>query len=172
MKPVPRNHDSATKPLTKEQQMPPTTTQNNGSRPKLELVPNQPVKLKLLKPAPFTGENSRGKYYLYSVVDSDGIEMAYFASEEIHNLIQSNKLKAGAEIQLTKKDKAVEFAIIGQPKPEALSSSAPDTDNLKAILLQCVKDAAEVIRDSGIQLGNDELQKLATTLFIQRAKAA
>jgi hypothetical protein len=151
--------------------MPPTTaTQNNGNRPKLELVPNQPVKLKLLKSTPFTGENSRGKYYLYSVVDSDAIEMAYFASEEIHNLIQSNKLKTGAEIQLTKKGKAVEFAIIGQATPEA--PVAADGDGLKAILLQCVKDAAEVIRDSGIQLGNDELQKLATTLFIQRAKAA
>jgi hypothetical protein len=29
-----------------------------------------------------------------------------------------------------------------------------------------------VIRDSGIQHGNDELQKLATTLFIARSKAA
>ena len=151
--------------------MPPTTaTQNNGNRPKLELVPNQPVKLKLLKPTPFTGENSRGIYYLYSVVDADGIELAYFASEEIHNLIQTNGLKSGSEIQLTKKGKAVEFAIIGQSLPE--QAPAPDADNLKAILLQCVKDAAEVIRDSGIQLGNDELQKLATTLFIQRAKAA
>jgi hypothetical protein len=103
--------------------------------------------------------------------------MAYFASEEIHNLIQSNKLKAGAEIQLTKKGKAVEFAIIGQATAEPVptvpaSASTSDPDNFKAILLQCVKDAAEVIRDSGIQLGNDELQKLATTLFIQRAKAA
>jgi hypothetical protein len=41
-----------------------------------------------------------------------------------------------------------------------------------SILLPYAKDAAEVIRNSGIQLGNDELQKLATTLFIQRAKAA
>ena len=150
--------------------MPPTTTQNNGNRPKIELLQNQPVRLRLLKPSPYTGENSHGKYYLYSVADSDAIEMAYFASEEIHNLIQSNKLKTGAEIQLTKKGKAVEFAIIGQALPD--QAPAPDADNLKAILLQCVKDAAEVIRDSGIQLGNDELQKLATTLFIARSKAA
>ncbi|MCX6137506.1 MAG: hypothetical protein NTV54_08445 [Ignavibacteriales bacterium] len=109
-----------------------TATQNNGNRPKLELPPNQPVKLKLLKERPFTGENSRGKYYLYSVVDSDGIELAYFASEEIHNLIQENKLKSGAEIQLTKKGKAVEFAIIGQAIPEVPLS--PDTDNLKVLI--------------------------------------
>ncbi len=54
---------------------------------------------------------------------------------------------------------------------EPLAVSSPP-DRLKEILLQCVLDAAEVIRNSGIQMGNDELQKLATTLFIQRAKAA
>ena len=78
------------------------------------------------------------------------------------------------EIQLTKKGKAVEFAIIGQAVPEAPSASLPpsDPDNLKAILLQCVKDTVEVIRNSGFQLGIDELQKLAPTLFIARSKAA
>ena len=45
-------------------------------------------------------------------------------------------------------------------------------DNLKAIMLQCVKDAADIVRDSGVQLGNDELQRLAVTLFITRSKAA
>ena len=54
----------------------------------------------------------------HSVADSDGIEMAYFAGEEIHELIQSNNLKTDAEIQLTKKGKVVEFAIIGQALPE------------------------------------------------------
>ena len=44
-------------------------------------------------------------------------------------------------------------------------------DNLKAIMLQCVKDAADIVRDSGVQLGNDELQRLAVTLFITRSKA-
>jgi hypothetical protein len=42
---------------------------------------------------------------------------------------------------------------------------------LKAILLQCVVDAADIVRDSGVQLGNDELQRLAVTLFITRSKA-
>ena len=136
----------------------------------MELVPSQPVKLKLLKGTPFTGENTRGKYYLYSVVDSDGIELAYFADENVHKLIQMNNLKTGAEIQLTKKGKAVEFAIIGQAVPDIPPAVPAEDDGLKAILLQCVKDAAEVIRESGVQLGNDELQKLATTLFIQRSR--
>jgi hypothetical protein len=137
------------------------------------------VRIKLLKPTPYIGENRMGKYYLYSVADESGIEMAYFATEPVHNLIQSNQLKVGSLIQLAKKAKGIEFSIIGQAVPEPppaavvqVAANDQPGDGLKAILLQCVKDAAEVIRDSGIQMGNDELQKLATTLFIQRAKAA
>jgi hypothetical protein len=44
-------------------------------------------------------------------------------------------------------------------------------DGLKAIMLQCVQDAAEIVRDSGVQLDNDELQRLAVTLFITQSKA-
>lgn len=66
----------------------------------------------------------------------------------------------------------VEFSIIGEAEPQHTTPAPQGSDNLKEILLQCVIDAADVIRSSGIQLGNDELQKLATTLFIQRAKNA
>ncbi len=38
--------------------------------------------------------------------------------------------------------------------------------------MQCVRDAADDIKSAGIQFSNDELQKLATTLFIQRARNA
>ena len=64
------------------------------------------------------------------------------------------------------------------PMPVAQSARSTDgsvaipQDNLKAIMLQCVKDAADIVRDSGVQLGNDELQRLAVTLFITRSKAA
>ncbi len=60
------------------------------------------------------------------------------------------------------------------PVPASMKSAegVPPQDNLKAIMLQCVKDATDIVRDSGVQLGNDELQKIAVSLFIQRAKAA
>lgn len=111
-----------------------------------------------------------GKYYLYSVADENGIEMAYFATEIIHNLIQSHQMKPGSLMQLTKRNRGIEFAIVGESLPEA--PAEPSADHLKEIMLQCVIDARDIIRDSGIQMGNDELQKLATTLFIQRAKNA
>lgn len=71
-------------------------------------------------------------------------------------------------VEQKEKQALAEFNNSRQAVPEV--SAVVEPDNLKAILLQCVKDAAEVIRDSGIQLGNDELQKLATTLFIARSK--
>ena len=77
-------------------------------------------------------------------------------------------------MQLTKRPKGVEFAIVVQAVREVSTAVAlePATDNLIAIMLQCVKDAADIVRDSGVQLGNDELQRLAVTLFITRSKAA
>jgi hypothetical protein len=59
----------------------------------------------------------------------------------------------------------VEFSIVGESE-----SPTPGSDNLKELLLQCINDAAEVIKSAGIQFSNDELQKLATTLFIQRSR--
>lgn len=125
--------------------------------------------------SPITGSNSYGSYYLYPLIDEEGHEQSFFAPEEIHALIQQHKLKAGDEFVLSRVDgekkgkSRLEFSIIGKQEP---SPQSPATDNLKEILLQCVKDAADVIHSSGIQFGNDELQKLATTLFIQRAKNA
>lgn len=132
--------------------------------------------------------NGYGAFYLYNV-EHDGNEKAFFATPEIHNAIVAAKLKTGDEFILRKtavqngKKLVPQVSIEFVEKPTlpradmAASQSAtgemPATqDNLKEILLQCVKDAAEVIRNSGIQMGNDELQKLATTLFIQRSKAA
>ena len=67
---------------------------------------------------------------------------------------------------------SIEFVERLQSAPMPVSASHAPQDNLKAIMLQCVKDAADIVRDSGVQLGNDELQRLAVTLFITRSKAA
>ena len=159
-----------------------SSTNGTISRPKFELLElNQPVKLKLLKDKPHIGTNSYGEYYLYTVQNDEGVEFSYFASAEIHNLIQQHKLKNGSSFILKKTaamngkkiTPSIEFSIIGEPESQHNAPPLiPGSDGLKEILLQCVKDAADVIRASGIQLGNDELQKLATTLFIQRAKNA
>ena len=132
----------------------------------------------------FEGQNSYGAFYLYNV-EHDGTEKAFFATPEIHHAIVEAKLKTGDDFILRKTavqngkkltpQISIEFVESPQatPTPVTVSGSvAVPLDNLKAIMLQCVKDAADIVRDSGVQLGNDELQRLAVTLFIQRAKAS
>jgi hypothetical protein len=140
-----------------------------------------------LKDKCFEGQNSYGSYYLYSV-EHDGIEKIIFLTPPIHNAIVEAKLTTGDEFILRKTavqngkkltpQISIEFlqrsATVPSGTPRSVESpdGAVSQDNFRALLLQCLVDAAAVIRDSGIQMGNDELQKLATTLFIQRAKAA
>lgn len=150
------------------------------NKPKLELLLDRPIKLTLLKDKPYIGQNNYGEFYLYSAKDENGVEYSYFADAPIHQLIQEHKLKAGSSFVLQrvatmngkKMGSKVEFSIIGEPEPVLPAVKTTVSDGLKEILLQCVIDAADVIRSSGVQLGNDELQRLATTLFIQRAKNA
>jgi hypothetical protein len=148
------------------------------------------VRLKLLKDKCFSGENSYGSYYLYSV-EHDGVEKIIFLTPPIHNAIVDAKLSTGDEfilrktavqngkkltpqisIEFVERPQAASVPVPASTKPTEGSASVPQQDNLKAIMLQCVKDAADIVRDSGVQLGNDELQRLAVTLFITRSKAA
>ena len=150
------------------------------NKPKLELLLEKPIQLTLLKDKPYIGNNNYGEFYLYSAKDAQGIEYSYFADASVHNLIQEHKLRAGnsfvvqrvAVMNGKKMSSRVEFSIIGEAEPLPSVSSTQGSDNLKEILLQCLVDAAEVVKSAGIQFSNDELQKLATTLFIQRARNA
>ena len=150
------------------------------NKPKLELLLDRPIKLTLLKDKPYVGQNNYGEFYLYSAKDENGVEYSYFADAPIHQLIQDHKLKAGSSFVLQrvatmngkKMGSKVEFSIIGEPEPFLQTPSLTGSDNLKELLLQCVRDAADVVKSAGIQFNNDELQKLATTLFIQRSRNA
>ena len=146
-----------------------TTTTKNGNKPKFMLQADVPVKLRLLKNEPFIGDNSRGRYFLYSVADEQGVEYAYFSTEEIHQTIKAHSLKAGSVFQLIDKSngngkRQIEFSILGQEE----HPSAAD-DGFAQLMLRCVQDAKFVVENSGVQFGNDEIQKIATTLFIQRS---
>jgi hypothetical protein len=128
------------------------------------------VKLKLLKNEPFIGDNSRGKYYLFSVADEQGVEYAYFSTEEVYQAIKAHDLKAGAVFQLVDKSngsgkRSIEFSILGQEAPVETSAD----DGFAKLMLKCVQDAKFVLENSGIQFSISEIQDIATTLFIQRA---
>lgn len=139
-------------------------------------VTEAPIKLKLLRNEPHIGDNGHGKYFLYSVQDESGIEFAWFAPEDVHDVIRAQGLKSGSEI-LVKRVQAngkkgvtkIELSILGK---SAEPQSHPSSDNLKQLLLQSIRDAVEIVKEAGIQFSNEELQKMATTLFIQRTRLA
>ena len=85
--------------------------------------------------------------------------------------MQSGK-KLTPQISIEFVEREQEASVSTSSPPNSSTRGVVSQDNFRALLLQCLVDAAAVIRDSGFQMGNDELQKLATTLFIQRAKNA
>lgn len=136
--------------------------------------------MKLLK-SPLVGSSQYGDYYLYPV-EVNGEERSFFATPEIHNQISELKLGPGDTVILRKLAQqngkkvnakwmleVVQKASV-EPRPTNVQPESTVSDNLKELLLQCINDAAEVIKSAGIQFSNDELQKLATTLFIQRSR--
>ncbi len=154
--------------------------QNN--RPKVDLKLNEPVRLKLLRDTPYQGENQFGPYYLYTVAES-GVEKVYFATQEIHMKIQESKLGEGDEFILektaTQKGKRVVTEISFEAMPAERTNGNGRTngnletngDNLKEILRQCLQESVEIVREvDGVPFQTEDIQKLATTLFIQRAR--
>lgn len=154
-------------------------SENNG-RPKVEISLNQEARLKLLRDKAFTGQNSYGNYYLYSVTEG-GMEKSFFATEDVHKRILEEGLRSGDEFLVRKKAvqngrkvlAKVEFEVVSRAPvsvPEKGNGNGKvAVDNLKEVLLQCVKDADYVIKNAEGQI-SDEIQKLATTLFIARSR--
>ena len=151
---------------------------SNGNRPRLELGLGQSERVKLLK-SPILGSSQYGEYFLYPV-EVNGEERSFFATPEIHNQISDMKLGPGDTIILRKlaqqNGKRVNAKLMLEivPKePESEKSSAPQRreDNLKDMLLQCVLDAAEVVKQSGLQFDLDATQKLSVALLIARTRS-
>jgi hypothetical protein len=154
--------------------------QNNGSnpRPKLELNLNEEAPVKLLRDKPATGSSNYGPYYLYSV-RHEGVEKSWFAPEELHAEIAQRGLKSVDEFAVRKVavqdgkklSSRLELVLSSNGKDHS-TENAVAGDGLRESLLQCIRDAVDIVKESGIQFSNEELQKMATTLFIQRSRLA
>ena len=144
----------------------------------MELALGQSERVKLLK-SPILGSSQYGEYFLYPV-EVNGEERSFFATPEIHSQISEMKLGPGDTIILRKlaqqNGKRVNSKLtleVVAKEPEREKSSAPQQreDNLKDILLQCVLDAAEVVKQSGMQFDLDATEKLSVALLIARTRA-
>jgi hypothetical protein len=125
----------------------------------------------LIRDNPVVGRSDFGPYYCYSVLSADGTELSFFATPEIHQVILEQKLGKGSQFILRRpaqtngKKPKLEIALIAKEEPTQVQ------DDLKDILLRCVQDAAEVVRQSGLQFDLDSVQKLSVALLIARTRA-
>jgi hypothetical protein len=157
------------------------TNNGNGTetqRAKLEPALNQEVRVKLLKDKPYTGENTRGKYFLYSIVDlASGEEKAFFAPDYIHDVIVEKHLGKDSEFILKKVpfqngnkiSSKLEISLVN------VASAAPipqaHADNLKETMRQCLTEAIDIVRSlPDIPFQNDDIRAICASLFIARTK--
>jgi hypothetical protein len=152
----------------------------NGNRPKLDPELNQEVRVRLLKDKPYTGENGFGKYYLYSVENTQtGEELAFFAPDYIHTIIEEHNLIKGSEFLVKKVPhqngnkkitSMLELSLVSMPSPEHKPTNG--SDNLRETLLQCVRDAANIVDEvkNDVAFRVEDLRSLSLTLFIARTK--
>ena len=156
----------------------------NGTvtKPKVELALNESATLKLMKDKPYSGENSFGPYYLYSV-SHEGAEKAFFTNSELHQRIAEAALKTGDEFRITKVavqngkkvTAKVEFEVVSKATPPAPQPDVPfeiPNDGFKELMHRCVQDAVEIVKEvNTIPWQNEDVRSLAVTLFIQRVRS-
>jgi hypothetical protein len=139
----------------------------------VDLLLNQPTKLKLLKDKPYEGKSEYGAYLLFSV-EHEGVEKAYFATAEVAQDIQELGLKSGDEFILTKtavqNGKKATAQIFVEPvaKPKAVSVVSA-SDNFRQIMEQSLREAIDITRSvQSVPFQNEDIQKIASCLFIAR----
>lgn len=150
---------------------------NGTQKPKVEMNLGDSAKLRLLKDKPYSGENSFGVYYLYSVLH-DGVEKAFFASPDLHHTIAEAGLKTGDEFKITKVavqngkkiSSKVSFEVVSKAAhPEA--SSGNTEDGFRDVMERSLRDAIEATKAvNSIQWDVESIRAIALTIFIQRAR--
>ena len=158
-------------------------TNGTATKPKVELALNESATLKLMKDKPYSGENSFGPYYLYSV-SHEGAEKAFFTSPELHQRIVEAGLKTGDEFRITKVavqngkkvTAKVEFEVVSKAVPPAAQAGTVpgeiQDDGFKELMRRCVQEAVDIVKDvNTIPWQNEDVRSLAVTLFIQRVRS-
>ena len=104
---------------------------------------------------------------MYAVANEAGEELVWFAPAPAHDVIQSQGLKTGSEIivKLTGKNK-VEVSILGKAaEPEHTLK----TDSLKDVMIQSMKDAAEIVAAvPDLAFRVEDARSIGLSLFIAR----
>jgi hypothetical protein len=149
------------------------TNNGNGYPSKVELKLGQEAKLKILRPVKI-GRNGKDPYFLYRVQDLDlSEERSFFATADIHTVIEEQKLGVGSEfllkrIQNGRNGGSFELSILSKAAP---GSEDPKSDNFREVMRQCIVDAIQLKKEiEGIDLTHEDLRSLSSCLFIARTK--
>lgn len=158
-------------------------TNGTATKPKVELTLNESVTLKLMKDKPYSGENSFGAYFLYSV-SHEGTEKAFFTNSELHQKIAEAGLKTGDEFRISrtavqngkKVTARMDFEVVSKavppaPQPGVVPGEIQD-DGFKELMKKCVQEAVDIVKEvNTIPWQNEDVRSLAVTLFIQRVRS-
>ena len=143
------------------------------NKSKTDVEFGQSKRLKLLRNSPITGTNGYGAYWLYPVVTEQGIEESFFAPEPIHNIIQESKLKAGDEFILSRVQNGkpgsskLELSLVSVSQTKY---SASESDSLKELMIQSMKDAAEiVVAVPELAYRAEDARAIGLSIFIARS---
>ncbi len=151
---------------------------NGTQKPKVELNLGDSATLKLLKDKPYSGENSFGAYYLYSV-SHEGVEKAFFTNPDLHQKIAEAGLKSGDEFRIRKVGvqngrkvtARVDFDVISKAPPSA-TPPVNGEDGYRQLMEKSLQDAIEATKAvNSIQWDVESIRAIALTIFIQRARA-
>ena len=145
--------------------------------PKLNNISyNKDTRIRLLKSKPYIGKNGQGEYRMWTFTDlEDNETKVFFAPEDAHAVLQN--VGEGSELILRKVPMQDGSKI--SPKFELTVVNAVarrenghngKSDNFKELLSTSMRDVIEVVKESGIQFSNDEVQKLVSTVFIQKTR--
>jgi hypothetical protein len=158
-------------------------TNGTATKPKVELALNESATLKLMKDKPYSGENSFGAYYLYSVMH-EGAKKAFFTSSDLHQRIVEAGLKSGDEFRISKTavqngkkvTARMDFEVVSKAVPPAPQAGVVPAeisdDGFKELMKKCVQDAVDIVKEvNTIPWQNEDVRSLAVTLFIQRVRS-
>lgn len=102
--------------------------------------------------------------------DESGSELSFFAPDDVHSILAEHKLKSGDEFILSRVENGkkgsskLQISIIGKE-----ASSEPKSDNLKDVMTQSMRDAAEILAavpDLGFRA--EDARSIGLSLFIAR----
>jgi hypothetical protein len=130
-----------------------------------------------MKEKPYIGDNSVGKYFLYSVVNTQtGEELAFFAPDYIHDIIVEKHLGKDSEFILkkvpfqngSKISSKLELSVVSVATKVPVSSQ---TDGLKEIMRQCLAEAVEIVHSlPDIPFQGEDIRAICASLFIARTR--